>query len=173
MSPAPSRWEPVLGETTGAVTLSDQASLGDAVARMTRQAKRKLRIFSQDLDAPLYDRIEVLDAIRNLALQDVHVPVRILLADAAPAVYNGHRLIELARGLTSRIHIRRIPKEFQDRTKAYLLADDRGYVQRRLSAVYEGTANFNAPLHVRRLGEGFERIWELSDIHQELRRLYI
>jgi hypothetical protein len=164
----------VLGQSQGSVTLPDRLSLRAASARMARQAVRELAIFSHDLDAPLYDFREFLDAARRLAIHGgARLPVRILLFDPEPAVRKGHRLVELARKHSSHVQIRRIPPEFHQHTEAYLLADARGYVLRRLANVYEGTADFDAPLMVRRLHEQFDHIWQLSDIPPELRRLQL
>jgi hypothetical protein len=163
----------ILGETGGPVALHDQAAIRSAGTRMAQQASRELRLFSHDLDTPLYDQQEFLDAVRRIAVEVSTTAVHILLYDAKSAIHNGHRLIELARHLTSRIQIRRVPIELQERTEAYLLADDCGYVLRPLADVYEGTADFNAPLEVRRMREEFGRIWDVGDVHQELRRLYL
>lgn len=161
----------ILGETPGPLRLPDPNAIRAAASHMIHQATREGWIFSHDLDAPLYDNHDFLEGIRRLALRGPHVPVRVLLFDAEPAVRKGHRLIELARRLTSRIQIRRIPPELNRHTEAFLLADGRGYVLRPRADVYAGTADFDAPLEARRLRELFDNIWALSDIHQELRRL--
>jgi len=164
----------VLGETAGELTLPDQASLRAASAHMARQAAREIAIFSRDLDAPLYDTRDFLDSLHRLAISSgPRVPIRILLFDAEPAVRKGHRLIELARRHPSHIHLRSVPAEFHQHTEAYLLADERGFILRRLADLPEGTADYDAPLLVRRLREQFDQIWELSDIPQELRRLQL
>lgn len=163
----------ILGETAGPILLHGQSAIRSAIARMADQARRELWIFSHDLDAPLYDQEPFLDSVRRTALRSADRPVRVLLYEAEPAVRNGHRLIELARHLSSRIGIRRVPTELQQRTEAYLLADGRGYLLRRLADVYEATADFHAPLEARRLREQFEGIWEVAEADPELRRLYL
>ena len=164
----------VLGQTQGGLALPDLASLRSASAHMAHQAVRELTIFSQDLDAPLYDFRDFLDAVRRLAIHGgPRVPIRILLLDPDPAIRRGHRLVDLARHHASHIQIRGIPREFHQHTEAYLLADGRGYVLRRLADVYEGMADFDNPLMVRRLHEQFDHLWELSDIPTELRRLHL
>jgi hypothetical protein len=165
--------ECVLGETAGPLALHDQSTVRAAGIAMAEQARRELWIFSHDLDAPLYDHEPFLDAVRRTALQSADTPVRVLLYEAEPAVRNGHRLIELARHLSSRIGIRRVPTELQQRTEAYLLADGRGYLLRRLADVYEATADFHAPPEAHRLREQFEGIWEVAEADPELRRLYL
>jgi predicted GNAT family N-acyltransferase len=162
----------ILGETSGSVELRTRDAIRAAGVLMTTQTHRELRLLSHDLDPDLYDNRGFLQGVRRIALQGRGTPVRILLFHAEPAIRKGHRLIEAARHLSSKIQIRRVPVDFQRHNEAYLLADDRGYVLRRLAAAYEATADFNNPKAVRRLGEKFDQIWNLGDIHQELRRLY-
>ena len=162
----------VLGESSGSIALDGREAVRRAGVQMAAQAERELRLFSHDLDPDLYDNRGFLDAVRRVALHGRGTPVRILLFHAEPPVRKGHRLIEAARQLSSKIQIHRVPVDFQRNTEAYLLADDRGYVLRRLADTYEAKADFNDPKEVRRLSERFDHIWELGDIHQELRRLY-
>lgn len=173
MTDDPSLSDAVLGETAGPIRLSDREDIRSAVERMAVQARRELCIFTQDLDASLYDRPEFLDQVRRLAVAGLPLPVRVLLMDAEPAVRRGHRLIELARHLTSFVQIRRVPEDFADRTEAYMLADGRGYVLRPMADAREGIADFYAPLQTRRMRTEHERIWELGDVHPGLRRLHI
>jgi hypothetical protein len=174
MQPTTDLTERVLGQTQGAITLPDLAALRAASAHMAHQAVQELAIFSHDLDAPLYDFRDFLDAVRRLAIHGgPRLTIRILLFNPEPAVRKGHRLVELARHHASHIQIRRVPPEFHQHTEAYLLADRRGYVLRRLADVFEGAADFDAPLTVRRLHEQFDHLWELGDIPPELRRLQL
>jgi hypothetical protein len=141
---------------------------------MAGQATRELAIFSRDLDASLYDSQDFLEPLRQLALQGgPRVPVRVLLFDPEPAVRSGHRLVELARQHTSHVQIRGVPAEFSRHTEAYLLADDSGYILRRLADVFEGNADYNAPATVRRLREQFDHIWERGEALPELRHLHL
>lgn len=158
-----------LGETAGPVHLQDRASIHAACVLMATQTTRELRIFSRDLDAPLYDYRDFLEPVRRLALRSTHSPVQILLHDAEPPARKRHRLIELAHQLTSRIQIRRIPAEYHHQTEVYLLADDKGYVSRSFAEVFDATADFCAPTQVRRMRERFEHIWERSEEPLELR----
>ena len=163
----------MLGETSGSLELRTLTAIRTAGIHMASQAARELRLFSHDLDAALYDNREFLDHVHRIAVGGGEIPVRILLVNAEPATRNGHRLIEVARHLTSKIQIRGVPAEFAHRTDAYLLADDRGYLLRPLANVLDATADFNAPAEVRRLHKAFDEIWSLGEIHQDLRRLYI
>lgn len=163
----------VLGTTAGKVDLPTLEAIRTTGLRMVSQTTRELRLFSHDLDAPLYDNQEFLDQVRRITIHGRDIPVRILLFDAEPAIRKGNRLIEMARHMTSQLQIRRVSSDFSRHTEAYLLADERGYVMRRLADVFEGTADFNAPVEARNLHDRFDHIWSSAEIHQELRRLYL
>jgi predicted GNAT family N-acyltransferase len=163
----------ILGKGAGLVPLRDMAAIRAASIRLTEQVTRELWIFSHDLDAPIYDQQGFLDAVRRIALATGDLPVRVLLCDPEPAVRRGHRLIELARHLSSRIQIRQVPEDTRGSPEAYLIADDRGYLLRQLADSHEGSADFNAPREVRRLRRRFESIWDMAEIQQGLRRLYL
>lgn len=160
---------PALGKTKGRIHLKTLTEIRTACARMASQATRELRIFSRDLDAPLYDHLDFLEPVRRLALLNPRAPVQILLFDPESAIRSENRLIELARQLTSRIQIRCVPAEFQHRTQVYLLADDQGYLLRQVAEVFEATADFAAPRKVRRTRKAFERAWERSEEPLEFR----
>lgn len=173
MSQDPDLSQYVLGEISGSLELHTLTAIRAAGIHMVRQAARYLRLFSHDLDAALYDDRAFLDEVHRIAIGGGEIPVRVLLIDAEPAIRNGHRLIEMARHLTSRIQIRAVPAQFAHANEAYLLVDDCAYVQRPLATLYEGTADFNAPGEVRRMHKAFDAIWSLGEIHQDLRRLYL
>jgi hypothetical protein len=160
-----------LGQTAGAFELRGANEIRLIGNRMAAQARRELLLFSRDLDAELYNNREFLEAIRNIALHGRGTPVRILLFHAEPAIRKRHRLVEAARHMTSKIQIQRIPADFARHTEAFLLADDHGYLLRRLADVFDATADFDDPRTVRQLRERFDEIWSMGEIHQELRRL--
>jgi len=158
----------VLGETAGAFRLHDRSEIQAASASMAAQAVRELRIFSRDLDPWLYDKTDFLESVRQLALRSPRSLIEILVLDTEPAIHHGHRLVELARQLTSRIQIRCPPEELRQQVEAYLIADDKGYVLRPLAEVFEGVADFSAPMQVRRMRKDFDDIWERSSRCPEL-----
>lgn len=167
-------YERGLGQSGGPVSLIDCASIRGASLHMAAQATQRLCVFTRDLDGPIYDNLDFLESVKRLALRSVpYIPVRILLFDAQPAVRDNHRLIELARHLTSRVQILKVPDDFEQETRAYMIADERGYVLREMADVYEATADFDAPGRARELTRHFESIWQLGDVHQDLRRLYL
>ena len=162
-----------LGVSKGAIQLDRTAAIRDMSARMAEQAQRELLIFGRTLEASLYDRQPFLDAVRRLALARPILCVRILVFDTRAAAQAGHRLVDLARHLTSRIAIRRVDPEDQERLDAFLVVDERGYVHRRLADSMEALADFDNPLEARQLRTDFSQLWERGAPDAELRRLHL
>lgn len=163
--------DPMLGASSGLLRLDRRDLIREASLRMADQACRELLVFGPTLDPDLYDQSPFLSAVRQLALARPVLSVRILIFDARQASLSGHRLIELARRLTSRIAIRCADEDDQDRLDAFLIADECGYIHRQMAASLEAVADFNNPGEARRLRAAFNSIWERGASPLELRRL--
>jgi hypothetical protein len=155
------------------LTLTRSQDIAEISADMATRARRELLIYGPTLDPVLYDQEPFLEAVRRLALARPGFCVRVMLFDPRAASQGGHRLIELARRLTSRIAIQRVADEDRDRLDAFLIVDERRYVQRRLADRMEAAADYDDPPAARRLRQEFERLWERSSVDTELRQLFI
>ncbi|MTW21602.1 hypothetical protein [Allochromatium palmeri] len=155
------------------LTLTGSQDIAGISADMAARARRELLIYGPTLDPVLYDQAPFLEAIRRLALERPGLCVRVMVFDPRAASQSGHRLIELARRLTSRIAIQRVADEDRDRLDAFLVVDERRYVRRRLADRLEAIADYDDPPAARRLVQEFERLWERSSVDAELRQLFI
>jgi len=173
MNTAPGITERRLGRDSGRLILESGAENREVCAHMAGQAARQLRVFSRDLDKPIYDTEPFIQSVRQLVLGNRQAQVKILLQDNDRAVKQGHRLIELARRLSSSIEIRTPAHDWLEHRENFLLADRYGYVHRESPDRYDATADYHAPLRVRELSELFDDIWQVSQVDSELRRLYI
>jgi hypothetical protein len=140
---------------------------------MAAQARRELCLFTRDLDKAVYDQAGFLDGVKALALRSGMSRVRILLQDHGPVLAQGHRLIELARRLSSSVEIRTPPQEWSDHAENFLLADEIAYLHHQEAGNYAATADFFAPLATQRLLRRFDEVWEASQVDSELRRLHL
>jgi hypothetical protein len=163
----------VLGASGERMRLRGRAQFSEASEQMAQQAKYYLDIFTYDLDKPLYDQIGFLEAVKRLAIECRGTGIRILLQDSERVRREGHRLIDLARRLTSKIEIRRSHDDYIDHPENFLIADRVGYIRRRVAERYEGEVNFCDPLESKLLTEFFTEVWERSEQDSSLRRLYI
>jgi predicted GNAT family N-acyltransferase len=163
-----------LGSSAGLLRLRTAAAQRDAVCRLVTQARAELLITTPDLEPALYDREPVLDAMQRLAvLRRGRLPVRVLVADAEAPVQRGHRLVELGRRFSSAIQIRAIPDELTDGAQPCVLADEVGYCLRPGATQDSLLADFADGGQTRRLRRRFELLWQQSDVHPGLRRLYL
>ncbi|WJW74404.1 hypothetical protein QVG61_07715 [Thiohalobacter sp. IOR34] len=163
-----------LGEAGGGpLALGSRDDNRAAVLALAGQARRRIDIFTQDLEPALYDCGEFIEVLTRLVLGSRQARVRILAVDLSRAVREGHRLIEFCRRLSSYAAIQRCHEDDRERSDAFLLADDHGLLHRRLASRPEGLVDFDAPAEVRRLRSEFETLWARSAPEPDLRRLHL
>jgi len=162
-----------LGETKELLNLESAEDHRNVVLAMTRQAKRSLHIFTYDMEHLVFDNAEFETAATDLLRGGQYAAIRILVQDSSRAVRNGHRLINLAQRLSSKIEIRKPIAEYADITRAFFVADETGYISRALADRYDAVANFNDRLSSRDLVKFFNEVWERSQQDSALRRLYM
>ena len=162
-----------LGETALEFELETQAEVRSVAHALAAQAQRTLLLHTEDLEPAIYDDSAFLDAASRLARDHSQSRIWILIHDARKVVQHGHRLIEIARRLSSTIQLRRPAPQYRNYHESFLLADGCGYLHRPLAARYEGTANFNDPGKVADLEKYFMEVWERSEADEEIKRLYI
>lgn len=163
----------VLGETRDKHSIDTCDENRRAALHMAEQAKHTLRITSRNLDSALYDTDDFLAAVKALALRGRRAHVYILINSADTAVKNGHRLVNLCQRLSSFIDIQVQSEHYNDYNEAVLIADDCGYIRRRLADRYEAEAEFNAPRVVKELIKQFDEMWNESNTDPNLGRLHI
>lgn len=162
-----------LGESRDILYLKTRGDNRDVALRLVQQAHRSLHLFTHNLDPALYDTREFVEAVKQLAIQSPHSKVYILLKDPTTAITRGHRIVELARRISSHVFIHRVAEEDQDRIDSFMVVDEVGILRRAHGARFEGTAEFNNPGEARQLLKSFNDAWERSVPEAELRRLHI
>jgi hypothetical protein len=162
-----------IGADARDIRLESRADNQRMAVALVRQAVRTLEIFSHDLEAEIYDQPEFLEGIKTLALRSQHVRIRILLQDTSRVVRDGHRLLEIARRLSSFIEIRKPSHDYREYNEAFMLVDGTGFLHRRIAERYEGIANFRQPLRVRELVNFFDEVWQRAAPHPDLQRLHL
>lgn len=135
--------------------------------------RRTLRIYSQQLDHALFDLNEVVDSLSAFARKGPPVRALVLLHSSNPLVSRGHRLLDLARRLDSKIQIRTVPGELATDRHTCLLCDEQGYFLMPDHDEYQAYANRYDPVQTTRLVERFDYLWERSTTDPDLRILRI
>jgi len=163
----------ILGEDGGILHLETMQDNRDTALSLAQQARRCIHIFTQDLEAPIFDNPSFTEALKQLAIANNRSYAQIIVKDTRPAILHGHRFIELARRLTSHIHIRKASMEYKEYSAAFLIVDETGYLRRSNGYRYEGIASFNARNDCRHLLDFFNTAWEKAAPDPELRQLHI
>ena len=162
-----------LGEDHEELVLSSLEENVAVVDALASQARRKLILFTRDLEPRLFDREPFYQALRQLAIAHRNVEIRVLVMDSDRVVKEGHRLINLGRRLTSYIQFRKVAEDYLDTPSTFLVVDDRGYLHRNLAVQYDGTADFSNPYRAQELTRQFDEIWQHSGPDPNLRQLHI
>ena len=162
-----------LGVTSLEIELLERSDTLHATDLMLEQTQDMLDIFSRDLDPELYDRQPFLDALSRLCLRNRKARIRLLVQEPQVPVKRGHRLIELARRLSSSIEIRQPHPDYRHYNEAFMVADQCGLIYRSLADRFEGMGNFYNPVEARRKLDFFTEVWERSEQNPEFRRLHL
>ena len=155
------------------LTLESFTQNAEVAVDLTRQARRELLIWTRDLDPPLYDQAPFLEAVQALALRSRFSVICILLQDNQQVREYGHRLVTLARRLTSRFEIRRPPADYLDHPENFLIADRHAYLHRPLASRYQASACYDAPPEALRLAAFYREVWDQSEPDSALRALML
>ncbi len=167
----PQMFEPC--DTLGDIRLDNREDHRLATLELVSRARRNLVILSPDLEPALFNNRPFVEAISSLARRHRKSEIRILLASSEAIVRQGYRLVDLSQRLTSAIHIRVMPADYSEFNGAFLVADYRGVLYRKVAGYYTGCVNFEAPLKARQLLETFEMFWTKSELDPELRSLHL
>ena len=124
---------------------------------LLQQARFSLSLYTPDLEAWLYSHSSVQDACTKKLLASPKNRLRILVRDVGKPVRQRHRMLNLARRITSNLHIRRVNPDQPCDESAYLLADDRGLLLREQPEQYAGYALYNDPGRVRQRQAQFDQ----------------
>lgn len=153
-------------------TIEGRGSAIVAASELIQTARRRLYVYSRELDPGLLDSHRVLEALRRFATGNVGSEVRILLHDAATPQRAHAPLIALAQRLPSVFALREVADPVdREYPSAYIVNDAGGYYFRSLGHRFDGECETDAGGRSRQLIEHFRPIWERSRPCSELRAL--
>lgn len=163
------------GETKEDLQIDTVDENKNAALSLVKQARYSVDIFTQDLDAELYNNEEFEQSIFKLARRHPNTRIRILLQETKKAAQNAHCLITLAQNLTSSVFIHQPSAEYKNERCAFMVVDKLGLLHR-VSAInrnYKASVNFMSPRHARILSDFFNLVWEHSTPDIQTRRIYL
>jgi len=164
-----------LGETKAEVEIETAEENKNAALSLVKQARYSIDIFTQDLDAIIYNNAEFERSIFDLAKKHPNTRIRILVQDAKKAAQNGHCLIRLAQSLTSSVFIHNPSREFKKEQSSFMVVDKLGLLYRITgnNQNYRASVNFMSPMRAGKLSDFFDEVWEQSTPDIQTRRIYM
>lgn len=155
--PLPRRHKPSM-KATEFGTFDDTLS---ATLTLISEARRRLCIYSADLEYDLYGRIEVVSALKQFAVQSRDGAALIIVQDTKAVRSKPHPLLELVQRLPSTFQFRMPvkPEDFQY-PSAFLVNDCGGYLFRQFGNRYQGNWSPAQSGRNRQLTEEFDRFWQ-------------
>jgi predicted GNAT family N-acyltransferase len=150
-----------------------EASCVEGIVSVLDHPLREVRIYSPLLDHALFEHDSILDALSQFARSGPPATINILIHTSNLVISRGHRLLNLARRLSSKIEIRLVTAELQEDTRCFVLADQRAFFLMPDDHEYLGHSNAYDPVQSTQLAERFDYLWQRSDHDPELRALSI
>jgi len=144
-----------------------------AVTRMAQQCKTSIEIISRELDPDLFDTTEFIEAVKIMISNNHRSLVRILVFNPKRLVSRRHRLLDLARTLTSNIDIRVPSYEHMNFNAMIFISDATGYLHRNYPGRFEASVNFNDKRTSRNFRKEFNEMWDKASQDSNLRKLAI
>ncbi len=163
----------VLGEHDQDVELSTSQDNADATHALISQARRSIDIYTHELDPKVYNQSRCVEALKSFILNNTSARIRILIRNPDRTIKSEHRLINLARHLSSYIAIRVVHEDYTSLTDVFLLVDQRGILHLLQGDRYDGRCNFNNPRQAVRLNHRFSEIWNHSTEIADFRYIHI
>jgi hypothetical protein len=160
-------------DPTGPRRLEGLEAIRQFVHERIAEARRRIWILSPDLTPVVYDNAELVDTISALARRSRHADVRILIQSSRSLPAEGHRLVDLALRISSRIPLRRQNPDEPALNEAMLLVDAGSYLHQPRYQDPIALADANSPPRVLTLEGRFRTFWTHAVPDPELRRLKI
>lgn len=163
------------GETQTELQADTLQDIKSASISLAQQARMNINIFSQDLDANIYDNRNFEQAIFKLAKRHPNTLIRILVQNTRSAVQNSHCLIRLAQSLTSSVLIHNPSREYIGEQASFMIVDRMGSLYRADGANknYQASINFNSPGRAIKLEKFFDEVWHRSTPDLQTRRIFV
>ncbi len=132
---------------------------------------RRLRILSTELAPEVYDNDALRDALLAFATSHPQAQVQLLVRDPAPLARGNHRLVALARRLSSLVRLRELLPGSATPEDELLVTDSGGLLCWSAARPPRGYGIRHAPREARQLAEAFDELWGQSREIAELRSL--
>jgi hypothetical protein len=138
---------------------------------LLHQSNRQIAILSRQLDEQVYATSAYVQALSDFVRSSRHCQVQILVKDTKHAIEAGHPLVRLAQRLSSKVHVRKIIQEPNNKEMGFILGDTAKLLYKNDDSTYRGFYNTAAPREVKQFREEFNYLWQYAEPEPEFQQL--
>ena len=141
--------------------------------KLVAQSHRSIAILTRDLDALVYATPEFVQHLSDFVRSTRNAQVQILIKNTKPAIESGHNLVRLAQRLSSKILVRKMTVEPNNKDMGFMLGDTDKLLYKNDDAVHRGFFNSAAASEIKSLREEFNYLWQYGELEPEFQLLHI
>lgn len=141
--------------------------------QLITQSRRSIAILTRDLDALVYGTPEFVKQLSEFARSSHNTQVQILVKETKPAIETGHLLVRFAQRLSSKILVRKMTVEPNNKEMGFILGDTGKLLYKNDDALHRGFFNSAAASEIKSLREEFNYLWQYSEQEPEFQLLHI
>jgi hypothetical protein len=145
----------------------------DYAVLLAQSASRYLWVLSPRLDHAAFDNEALADALSALARDSRQTEVRILISDSRDIVGRGHRLLQLARRLPSKVQLQRLAEHPDWNGETIVIRDHDGVLYKPGGSDHEAFYEPNSRASAQRHIDLFRELWRYSAKDPDLRSLSV
>lgn len=152
------------------VRLEQAGNFRQFSVQLVQQAARSVVIFSDDLEAWLYDHDDFVTALLDLAQKSRYSTIRIIVRDTRALLERGHRLLRASHRASDKIQLHKLPASQTEKLPCFMVADDNGLILRPDPQIMQGIGYTDYRARAKPLLDQFEQYWARSCIDPDLRQ---
>ena len=141
--------------------------------QLITQSRRSIAILTHDLDTLVYGTPECVQQLSDFVRSSSNAKVQILVKDTKPAIERGHLLVRIAQRLSSKILVRKMTVEPNNKEMGFMLGDTDKLLYKNDDALHRGFFNSAAASEIKSLREEFNYLWQYSELEPEFHLLHI
>jgi hypothetical protein len=153
--------------------LSSVQDFQEQSLKLLNQSRRTIAILSSELDEAVYGGDDFIQALSSFVRSSRYAQVQILVKNTKPIIETGHKLAKLHQRLSSKVLFRKLTIEPDNNEMGFMLCDTNALLYKNDDRAYQGFANVNAAVEVKRFREVFDYVWQYAEAEPELQLLHI
>jgi hypothetical protein len=141
--------------------------------QLITQSRRSIAILTRDLDALVYGTPECVQHLSDFVRSSRNTQVQILIKVTKSPIESGHLLVKLAQRLSSKILVRKMTTEPNNKEMGFMLGDTDKLLYKNDDGLHRGFYNSAAASEIKSLREEFNYLWQYGELEPEFQLFHI